>query len=219
LKGKGIANPTLKDTANEHTTIMKTGNIDESGSFPIIINTDNYFFKRSKNRVTDKILAYAHCARKSFPAVDSISTGAALSLETKTAFMHTLESSFSQLNLPEKELKIGETFTRISPFKVALGSGEMEVELITTYKLAGNSDGAAYFTTTEVYASKMDATNGKNSFSGKGQGRFSYDISNNYYIAYQTSDTLFMLVKCDTNISLNIVSINRNYVHTTITKQ
>jgi hypothetical protein len=218
LKDKGIANPTLKDTTNEHTTVMKTGSISEFGSFPVIINTDNYFIKRSKNQVTDKILAYAHCRKQSFPTVDSLSLAASLSIETKNAIKQTLESSFSQLNLPEKVMNVGDSFTRKDPFNVALGGGDMKVELLTTYKLASNEDGTAYFTTAEVYTAKMDMADTRNSFSGKGRGRFSYDIKNNYYVAYQTSDTLLMQVKYDANITANIIAINKNYVRTTITK-
>jgi hypothetical protein len=219
LENKGIVNPTIKDNIDEHTTIMKSGSVNGSGAFPVIINTDNAFFKRSKNKITDKILVYAHCVPESFPAIDSISAAAKLSLETKAMLRETLEGSFSQLNLPEKRLEIQDTFTRKNLIKIALGSGNMQVELITTYKLVAIISGIAYFTTTEAYSCKMDMSNAKSSFSGNGGGKFSFNIGSNYYVSYQTSDTLYMHVKYDDTLSTNVVSVNGYSVITTITKE
>jgi len=219
LEAKGIVNPTIKDNMDEHITTMKSGRVNELGIFPVIINTDNYFFKKSKNKATDKVMVYAHCGHESFPAIDSITAAAKLSLETEAMLKQTLEDSFTQLELPEKRLKVGDTFSRTNQIKIPLGSGNMDVGLVTTYKLMAISNGIAYFTIAEAYNSKMDMSNAASSFSGKGGGRFSYNIANNYYATYQTNDTLNMHVKFDAALTANIVSINGHNVITTIARR
>jgi len=220
LKAKGIPNPTIKADSSLHTTLMATGKMNTGKHFQVIITTDNPYIGGTGKTSQDKITVYGQCFLGNLPILDSVSASAYLDSNIRSKLMQSLETSLSRLNLPQQRLRLKQSFTNTEPLKIPFGNNIMEVILTTTYRLTKISDGVAYFSTSEVYGAKMEAhTSNTPAMLGKGRGKFEYDIKKNYYVTYQTADTLYMHLKYNENLNLDIKSINGYKMGTTIVAQ
>jgi hypothetical protein len=219
LRTKGIPNPTVKKDSSEHTTLMSTGPVGTHNSFPVTINIDNPYMTGTGKADQDKITVYGRCSLGNMPIIDSVSSKTNLDSNMKRTLLQSLEISLSRLTLPEQKIRTHESFSKTEPIKVPMGDNKtMDVDLTTTYRLVSIDDDVANFVMGEVYTAKVDRTN-KTYVLGKGRGKFTYNVKKNYYISYQTMDTLTMHVRYNENITLDIKSINGYDMNTSITAQ
>ena len=108
-----------------------------------------------------------------------------------------MQSTFSQLNFPERQVKIGESFSIESPLSIPIAGVTIEITMTTNYHLLRINNGIADFDVSQVYTLKTIIAKYTVNATGSGQGKLFYDVSNNYYLKYQTDNEMEMNLKLD----------------------
>ncbi|MEN9440107.1 MAG: hypothetical protein RLZ33_183, partial [Bacteroidota bacterium] len=213
LKDKGVQNPTITDKATKIESIFKTGKLTDGTNFPLTMEFIKTTSSDGKKEIPDGTLIYGHCSIGNMPTLDSIASDE-LDEEFKKALLQAMQSSLSQLSLPEKRVKVGESFSRESPLSMPIAGVTVEMTITTNYKLLGITNGIADFDVSQVYTMKSTITKHTIKATGNGKGKLLYDVSNNYYLKYQIDTEMGMNMKLD-NFDLDLNS-KSGFIQTTV---
>lgn len=212
LKEKGVQNPTITKVGATVESEFNTGKLNGSGTFPVTM----VFIRTSNNdnntQIPDGTTIYGTGTTTDLPTFDSVAS-ATLSDEFKEGLLLTMKSLFSQVSLPEKKLKVGESFSQETPLSIPIGASKLEMVVLTGYRLVSINNGVGNFDIVQTYTLKTTIGEQPINATGKGKGSLQYDISNNFYNGYQLDSEI--IIKLDLEgFSLDVKS-NTGFTQTT----
>lgn len=182
LKDKGIKSPMKKNTKSEMQCLFKTGALSSDGKhFPVTLNFTSCKSSNAATAILAGTRMYGIVEKDSVPVLDSIYSPQ-MSEETRQTLLKTMQSMFSQLTFPEKQLSVGDTFSHITPMSIPMAGSSLNMAINTTYKLMRIKNGIAYFDIAQVYT--MKSSQYTMTGSGSGTGKIEYDISRHFYRYY-----------------------------------
>lgn len=204
LKQNGVVNPTKIKNSLNLETLSKTGKTDKSGNFPITIEYLKSIDANGKTIIPNGTLLYGKTSSSTMPEMDSI-VSKGMEESFKNIIFQTVKSTFSQLVMPQKKLKIGESFIQESPLTLPIAGINIEMLITTTYSLKSMNSKNAFFDITQTYTMKMSDSRFETNGAGIGKGDLVYDIPNHFII----ENTLAMDFNLDlksTDFSLQLKS-------------
>lgn len=204
LKQKEIPNPTEIKNSFNLETLSKTGKIDKNGKFPITIEYLKSIDANGKTIIPNGTLLYGKTSLSNMPEIDSI-VSKGMEENFKNVILQTVKSTFSQLVMPQKKLKIGESFTQENPLTLPIAGINIEMLITTTYNLKSMNSKDAFFDIIQTYTMKMSDNRFETSGAGIGKGNLIYNIPNHFI----SENTLKMDLNLDlkhTNFALQLKS-------------
>ncbi len=200
LKEKGVQNPTI---TNDHS-IMESVIITKKMTNNRIPMTME-FVKTSNEDIPDGTMIYGYCLpNKSMPTLDSVASEN-MDDESKTILLNGLQSTFEQFSLPNKRLKVGDSFTQDSPVSIPIADVNVDMTVTTVYKLTSIKNDTASLDVSQVYTITSSFDQYIINATGNGNGKMLYLISKNYYSEYQMDTELEMSLEVK-NIKLDLKS-------------
>ena len=187
LKQNGVVNPTKIKNSFNLETLSKTGKSDKNGNFPITIEYQKSIDVNGKTIIPNGTLLYGKTSSSTMPEMDSI-VSKGMDENFKNIIFQTVKSTFSQLVMPQKKLKIGESFIQESPLTLPIAGINIEMVITTTYNLKSMNSKNAFFDITQTYTMKMSDSRFETNGAGLGKGNLIYDIPNHFI----TENTLVM---------------------------
>ena len=187
LKQNGVVNPTKIKNSFNLETISRTGKTNKSGNFPITIEYLKSIDANGKTIIPNGTLLYGKTSLSNMPEMDSI-VSKDMEESFKNIIFQTVKSTFSQLVMPQKKLKIGESFIQESPLTLPIAGINIEMQITTTYRLKSMNSKNAFFDITQTYTMKMSDSRFETNGAGIGKGDLIYDIPNHFI----TGNTLVM---------------------------
>ncbi len=189
LKDKGVENPTKKQ--NEMTVLiaLKTGRLGPQNTFPFAMEYLKTTSKDGHVEIPDSSIFYGVDTIGKIPVIDSMSSPK-MSDYMKRALTSSVQNLLQESCGPEKNLKVGEQFTRESPMNMDLGGIKLQLTITTTYKLKSINAGTAAFDISQVYNLNSTITDHTFKAEGEGKGKLVYDLKNNYYRDYTVNMVL-----------------------------
>lgn len=218
LKARGLSNPTIKDVQSKSESVLKTGKLNNGKTFPITMEIVKTTRSDGKEFIPDGTKIYGQCTLGGMPNFDSIASGG-INENIKQQIINLVQKTADQLHsLPEKTLKVGESFSRTIPLTIPVASVIIKMEMKTTYKLLSIRNGIGNFGITITYTITTTGTKYAINASGSGKGKLLYDISEDYYRQYQINNNLEMTLdinnfKMDNKIKNSVTkttSISKN---------
>ncbi len=205
LTYQGIKNPEVirKESFNEFS--MNTGDFDQDSLFPIELKVERINNTDDMESLPEGTIIYGNCSLGESPKMDSVYSKY-LDEESKETVIESLSGFFSHMSFENKELKIGESFTKTIPFTVPISNILFKAKIIATYTLISISDGTATFKISETLESKKKYTTMHIKMIGKGDGTLKYDINNSYYKNYQLNMNVDITIK-QTEYTIKVHSI------------
>jgi len=204
LKANGVQNPTIIKNSAYIETVLKTGKSNAEENFPVVIEYLKSIDGNGKTILPDGTRIYGKGSMTSLPKLDSI--GSTNIDETlKNTVFQLVQNTFAQLNLPEKKVKVGESFVQETPMNFPVGGLNIDMTITTTYKLKSIVDKNGLFDIDQVYTAKVIDTNQNNiNVSGTGTGKLIYDTQN-YFTTENNLDMkfIFELKKDELTVKLN----------------
>lgn len=204
LKQNQVSNPTKIKNSFNLETLSKTGKSDKSGNFPITIEYLKSIDVNGKTIIPNGTLLYGKTSSSSMPQMDSI-VSKDMEESFKNVVFQTVQSTFSQLVMPQKKLKIGESFTQENPLVLPIAGINIEMLITTTYYLKSMNSKNAFFDITQTYTMKMSDSRFETNGSGIGKGSLIYDIPN-HFITENTLGMEFNLDLKNTDFTLQLKS-------------
>jgi hypothetical protein len=128
-----------------------------------------------------------------------------------------MQSTFSQLNFPERHVKVGESFSQETSLSIPIGDKTVELIITTNYKLLSITNDMADIDISQIYTMKTKVTKYPINATGSGKGKMLYDTANNNFLKYQTDTEMEMSMKMD-NFNLDLKTKSGFIQTTEITK-
>jgi hypothetical protein len=91
--------------------------------------------------------------------------------EAKKALLKTMNNMYSQMEIPDKKMVVGEEYIKTFPMNIPAAGIEMNMIATTKYSLISVTDSTATFTVTTNYSMNMDLKNNIGDFNGLGEGK------------------------------------------------
>ncbi len=215
LKQSGVENPTFTESQSTSKSICVTGKM-AGKSMPISI--EYLDVAGEKSAVPSGTVVYGTVKIGEMPEFDSIySTG--MDEQMKELVLKSATSAMSQLEVPHKKLKIGESFKHSSPISIPLGNSRMDLEIVTTYKLISIDNGIAKLDITQVYEMKTKIEDMGMKATGTGTGHMTYDLAKNFFISSVLNNEMTMKMKIDKDISVDISILQKTVQKTEVLKK
>lgn len=215
LKSKGIENPTVTNTLTLLKNINKTGKL-KNNEFSLKIEFKDTGEKKVKNIIPFGTVIYGKVKIGEKPTLDSVNSPK-MDIEYKKVFLSTMQSVLSQITLPNKEIKIGETFTREMPLTFPIGSESLKMTNTITYKLIRIENNKAYFDIIQNYTINITDKKDDINANGIGDGVLIFDMTNNFYLKYELNSDINMEINKG-SFTAKVKSKNKFVQNTTISK-
>lgn len=204
LKESGMENPMTLDQNSTIKTVFRTGKIKGGKEFPIQIEvTDVSESDGGKSVLPKGLVFYGNCAESGLPKLDSLS-GISYDESTKKALLDVTRDLFLQIDIPEKRIKVGDTFSQSMPISIPGGPAEAIMDVVADYKLISITNNFANFDIQITYKINSGAIDSIQAI-GKGTGKMTYDTKN-FYITKHESNTEISLDIKDKEIDFSIKS-------------
>ena len=204
LKKNGTENPTKIKNAFNVETVSKTGKVGKDGNFPITIEYLQSSDINGKSVIPNGTLLFGNASLSSMPKLDSI-VGTGMEENFKNSIFKMVQSTFDQLAMPEKKLKVGESFSQESPLTIPIAGINIEMVITTTYSLKSITTKSAFFDIVQVYSMKIADTRFDTNGSGNGTGKLVYDIPN-HFTSENTLDMELNLKLKHTDFNIDLTS-------------
>ena len=195
LKTQKIDNPTITKANSKTKSILKTGKLSDNRSFPLSIQFIETTSSDGKSPIPNGTIIYGTGSLDNIPTLDSIS--GKLSDDVKKVLLQTMQKTFSQMDFPEKKVRVGETFSRQTPLTLPIAGITLDISITTTYKLINVKSNLAMFELIQVYALKSAIKNYEVKMTGTGKGNLIYEIDNHFYKRYQIDTDMIINMKLD----------------------
>lgn len=177
LEAQGVKNPTVNTTTATTTSVIKTGKTkDNVTPISMSIKTDS---DKIANLAPEGMQLYGTVKPNQAPVFDSINAPG-MEENLKAIIFATMKSTLSQLYIPAKKVKVGESFTVDTPLKIPAGPIEIEFKTTTTYTLKKVEGKKAFFDLKFVVTLDDEIKGSTMKGSGTGTGNLVYDVTNNY---------------------------------------
>lgn len=203
LKEKKIENPTKTKTGMLMHSVFQTEKLTDSIHFPLSITFVKIINRDGKETIPEgtKIFGYSN---GTLPIIDSVFSPT-LDEKYKKTLLETLQSTFSQITIPNKHFKIGDTYSHEMPLSMPIAGVTIDMVITTTYKLISIKKGIAIFDITMNYTLKSSIMETPVDATGTGKGKLHYSITHNQNVLYETEQTLTMNIKME-KFSLDLKS-------------
>lgn len=196
IKSQGIQNPTIQKAGMEMETVSETGKMDKEGNFPITITYIKSETNEGKTIIPNGTMLYGKVSLSTMPKLDSISAKG-LDETLKNSIFEIVKSTFSQVSIPIKKIKVGDSFSQDTPLTIPMAGIKFEMLITTTYKLKNIIDQNANFDINQVYKMKITESEYNIEASGNGTGTLTYDIPNHFITENTTDIDLHLKLKKD----------------------
>ncbi|WP_281335883.1 hypothetical protein [Flavobacterium eburneipallidum] len=184
LKESGMQNPMITDNNSVIESVFKTGKLSENKDFPLTIEFVKTTNSNDKIVIPSGTIIYGKGTLGNMPTLDSI-VSPGLSEEFKKSMLQTMQATFSQINIPERTVKVGDVFSIDTPMSIPMAGMQLEMTITTTYKLESIQKNIADFDISQVFTMKTNTGKFPMNATGTGKGKLLYDIINNFNLKYQ----------------------------------
>lgn len=196
LKKKNIQNPTITNHTSTNEAIVFTGKLYNSKNFPFTMK-----FTKTKNSDKNAPLLegteiYGTGTIDEMPKLDSIASESLDEISKKT-ILETLQTTFSQLNFPERKIKIGESFTRKTPLSIPIAGNTIDMSMTSYFELVNISNGKANLDVVVTFTMESNSSKFEVTANGQGKGIMIYDIKNHFISNYVTDTEMNMYFKTE----------------------
>ncbi len=190
LKEKGITMPMMASTSTISDLSIVTGKVNDNGVFPIIFKYNNV-----TNKVTlsgKEVPAeqsplighamYGTATEAGDMQLDSIS-GALKDTSLRAELVNVFNNLTSELKLPEKTVKVGDTLFLEIPFNMPIGGIDTKFIVKATYRLVSIRKGIANFDIDQHVQFNMNSADTTSAFigNGSGSGKMAYSIKESFF--------------------------------------
>lgn len=193
LKQRRIENPMPVQLDLTFKTIMKTGKLRKDGFFPITLL---FVEKGNFANFPDDMVIYGKCSPGDLPILDSISSIKLYSAE-KNSILAQMQAVFSQISIPEKTAKIGESFSFDIPLNMPMPGKNIEMDIKCTYTLKKIIGDIAHFDIITDFSLKHGVESSNTQIKGKGSGKLLYNWKLNYNQKYEIQSNIEMSINAD----------------------
>lgn len=207
LKDKGIQNPSITDNRSVIESVLKTGKTTNKIDFPLTIEFLKTTNSDNKIAIPNGTIIYGKGTTGNMPTLDSI-VSKELDEEFKKTMLQTMQATFSQINIPERNVKVGDVFDIDTPLSFPIASIQLDMTITTNYKLLSIKNDIAEFDINQVYTMKTNTDKFPITATGTGKGKLLYDIVHNFNLKYQIEMEMSANVKIE-QIELDITSITK----------
>lgn len=185
MEGAGMKFPMHMNMLQEMTISTKTGVVAPDKRIPITItydkvgitmNVNGQEMKQPNSFVGMKINAFATEAGKLM--IDSIEGNS--SAATKEALEKMLLQMLRNVELPNKTMKVGDTFTQEVPMELPVNGNNLKMLASVTYSLKEIRESQAFFDYTQSVNMNFNLGEGNSKASGWGKGKMVYDLRSEY---------------------------------------
>lgn len=108
-----------------------------------------------------------------------------------------MESILNQVQLPERLVKIGESFEQILPMAFPIGPMVLDMEIINNYTLTKIANGLGYFDLIQEMVLKSNFEDAEMRLDGSGEGHMEYDIKNQFFTKYAVEMEMNMTMELE----------------------
>lgn len=210
LKSQGVKNPTKSETNTRSESELKTGAGSVKSGFPITIKFLSVTGDNQASTMLTGAVIHGKAVEENKFELDSI-TDKDLDAMTKTTLLTAMQATYNQISLPEKDLKVGDSFTHDQPLILPMGPATLDMVIRTTYTLKKIENGIAKFDLVQQYTMNSEVDGTEMNATGSGTGTMSYDIKNMFYSELNTVGGLTM--------EMNVQGMKINLVTNTDSKQ
>jgi len=209
LEAQGITNPTITETKTTTNSLITTGKLVGNEiplSMKVSLNNGT-----DQKIIPDNTMIYGKVKQDGMPVFDSINAPG-MDANLKDIFTKTLQATLSQILVPEKQVKVGETFTITLPLNIPVGPGMMTITDVATYKLLKVEGSKAFFDVSHTYTIDSDVNGQEIKGTGFGTGKTTHDLTNNYILHQDMvmslnmgfdSNGITLVIKSNTDMSMD----------------
>jgi hypothetical protein len=200
MKKSGQTTSSIMQMQTSSKSETKTAAVNSAGDIPLVINASTLSLKMIMNgkefnppipNITKTF--YCRFTKDSKIELDSV-LGVKMNDSVRNTMIKMIKKIEGDITLPNKEMKIGDTFVQTIPVDVPIKGIELKMLGKTTYKLMGIENNKAYFDTNMVVTMDMAGVKeGKKitvDMTGGGDGKMIFDIQQGYPIIKQNSINL-----------------------------
>ncbi len=184
MKENGMQNPMVMDNHSVIESIFKTGKLSENKDFPLTIEFVKTTNSNDKIVIPSGTIIYGKGTLGNMPTLDSI-VSPGLDEAFKKSMLQTMQATFSQINIPERTVKVGDVFSIDTPMSIPIAGMQLDMTITTTYKLESIQKNIADFDISQIFTMKTNAGKFPMNATGTGKGKLVYDIVNNFNLKYQ----------------------------------
>lgn len=216
IKKQGMENPMIVSTVKETEIRTVTGAVSKENTFPLTMEFVDSKSSDGKKYIPDGTIIYGKGFTDKLPVLDSIASDG-LEESLKQLILQTSQSLLSQIKVPEKTLKIGDSFSIDNPITIPIASITMNMTMTTTYKLLSVKKGIAEFDMSLVYKVNAEIKDYPINATGTGKGKMFYNIDKSFYDKYELVSEMAMQMKQD-DFGLDLTTRNSYNMTNVITK-
>ncbi|MFN8697725.1 MAG: hypothetical protein ACK5XQ_00235 [Flavobacteriales bacterium] len=203
IKEQGIENPLLTKEVSTVEVIFSTGQVNETGRFPLEIEYVKADKADGQKLLPEGTIIFGTATSDELPTIDSISSGG-ISEEERQTMQEIIRSTFPQIDFPDKTMNVGDTFKQEIPISYPVGVATMSMVITSVYRLKSIKKKIAYFDIVQWYTVDASGSPFALSGSGSGKGKIKYNMEYNYPIEYRTALKIDMQMEYDSfNLKLN----------------
>lgn len=209
----GINTPLLMQFDERIESKTVTGKLAPDKKFPI--HTSANFKTTLKDSARNSYLEmYGYATADSLPVLDSIDANN-FTAAVKKALLKTMNYMYSQMEIPDKKMVVGENYIKTFPIKIFpmnIPATGMEMNMIATTKfsLISVTDSSATFTVTTNYSMNMDSKNSSiGDFNGLGEGKGEMIYSRKFDFPTKYTNSMKMEItggKQDSSLKMHFLS-------------
>jgi hypothetical protein len=208
LPTAGLNKPFIMNLDQRMESKTVTGKLAADKKFPVHTSAISTTTAIKDSARTNRLEMYGYATTESLPVLDSIDANN-FNAEAKKALLKTMNNMFTQMEMPDKKMAVGEDYIKTSPMNIPAAGMEMNMIATTKYSLISVTDSTADFTVITNYSMNMDSKNSSigdfNGF-GEGKGEMIYSRKYNYPTKYTSSMKMEITGgKQDSSLKMHII--------------
>ncbi len=223
MKANGVESPMKMEQEANITMVSRTGAKDVNGAIPARMSYEKMNSKtivngnpvEVSNTLAGTEIIGTYKADYRFE-IDSI-IGDNVTEQMRFTLSQTIENMQKQIEFPENEIKIGDSFTNEIPMSIPVqGMNPMNIVVTTTYLLKDVTQGMAHFDLEQDVTLDTEQNQMKMSASGSGKGKCEYSIEANYMVKYDSELPMNLSVEMNEMMGMRMQMDTKTTMSTTI---
>lgn len=201
LKNNGIELPIISKNTSEVNVLTKTGEVDSQNAIQAIIEYQNSTNKimiegeltEQKNPISGTT-AYGRYLENNHFEVDSINNSS-ISEETIQNLKQTINQVQQNINFPDRELVLGDSFTNIIPLNMPIKNmAPIEILIVTDYTLIEVKNNLAKFNLIQEMELKSSNPQLEIKLDGEGKGYSEFNIQDKTISKHHSDISMTMIM-------------------------